>query len=152
MEVEYTRLLPDPREEVWDRLMDFDVLARTLPGVERLDPLGPDKCALLAHVVVPLVTGEYEGTVEVVEKEPIERYRLRGEARGRLGWVRGDAYFRLEGDGFDGTRVTARMDFQAGGMLRSVGQRFVEAVARGMLRDFLVAFERELVCKPPDGE
>lgn len=147
MEVEHTQLLPGPREAVWDRLMDFEVLARTLPGIERLDPLGPDTCALVARVIVPSITGTYEGKVEVVEKEPIDRYRLRGEARGRLGWVRGDAQFRLESLP-DGTSVTARMDFHAGGMLRSVGQRFMEAVARSMLRDFFAAFEKELT---PDG-
>ncbi len=143
MQVEHSHVLPGPKQQVWDMLMDFGVLARTLPGVERLDPEGPERCKLLAKVFVPSITGTYEGAVEVVEKEPIDRYRLRGEARGRLGWVRGDAQFQLESES-DATRVTARMDLQAGGILHSVGQRFIEAVAKGMLRDFFVAFEREL--------
>lgn len=152
MEVEHTHHLSDPRERVWATLMDFEVLSRTLPGIERLDPLGPEKCALVASVVVPSITGEYEGTVEVVEKEPVEHYRLKGDARGRLGWVRGEAEFQLADNDANGTLVTARMDFQAGGMLRSVGQRFMEAVAKGMVRDFFTAFEHELKTTSADGD
>jgi carbon monoxide dehydrogenase subunit G len=81
--------------------------------------------------------------VSVVEKKPIESYKLRGEAKGRLGWVRGDASFTLQEDP-GGTAVSSTMNFQTGGVLSGVGQRFMQAIAKSMLRDFFKAFEREL--------
>jgi carbon monoxide dehydrogenase subunit G len=143
MKVERTQRLPFARAQVWDKLMDFAVLERTLPGVEALEPLGEDACRLTIKVLVPSVTGTYDGTVTVVEKRPPEGYRLRGEAKGRLGWVRGDALFELrEQDA--GTEVVSTMDFQTGGPLAGVGQRFMEGIARGMLREFMESFEKEL--------
>src|ERR671925_1683642 len=100
MEVTQAAVLPYARAHVWEKLMDFDVLARTLPGVEKLEPVDADTCKLSVKVAVPSITGVYEGTVKVVEKQPIDSYRLSGEAKGRLGWVRGDARFHLsEQDG-----------------------------------------------------
>ena len=39
MEVSQTQVFPYPRQHVWDKLMDFGVLGRTLPGIEALEPL-----------------------------------------------------------------------------------------------------------------
>jgi carbon monoxide dehydrogenase subunit G len=143
MEVTQSSVFAHPRQQVWDKLMDFDVLARTLPGVERLDPVDENTCSLRVKVLVPSITGTYDGTVTVVEKEPIGRYKLRGEAKGRLGWVKGDADFAL-GETADGTEVASTMSFQTGGVLSGVGQRFMQAIAKSMIRDFFKSFEREL--------
>jgi carbon monoxide dehydrogenase subunit G len=137
-------MVPFPRAEVWERLMDFDVIARALPGVETLEPLDAETSRITMKVLVPSITGSYEGTVKVVERNPVDNYRLRGDAKGRLGWVKGDAFFELREAAADGTEVAATMTFQTGGMLSGVGQRFMEGVAKGMLREFLESFEREL--------
>ena len=36
------------------------------------------------------------------------------------------------------------MSFQTGGVLSGVGQRFMEGIAKSMMRQFFKAFEREL--------
>lgn len=131
------------RERVWLNLLDFEVLARTLPGLDSLEPITPDKCEISMSVLVPSITGTYRGQIDVVEKNEPHSYRLIGEARGRLGWVRGDARFALSSTE-NGTAVDAVLAFQAGGMLASVGQRFVEATARSILKQFFSAFAREL--------
>jgi hypothetical protein len=123
--------------------MDFDVIARALPGVESLVPLDEETSRITMKVLVPAITGTYDGTVRVVERHPVDNYRLRGDAKGRLGWVKGDAFFELR-EAEPGTEVAATMTFQTGGMLSGVGQRFMEGIAKGMLREFLESFEREL--------
>lgn len=143
MEVTQQSTFDAPRERVWTNLLDFKVLARTLPGLDSLDPITPEKCEISMSVLVPSITGTYRGQIEVSEKNEPHSYRLIGEARGRLGWVRGDARFALSSTE-DGTAVDAVLVFQAGGMLASVGQRFVEATARSMLKQFFSAFGRDL--------
>jgi uncharacterized protein len=143
MEVTQTKVLDHPREHVWVHLMDFDVLARTLPGVQSLTPVDDETCRLTVKVLVPSITGTYDGEVKVVEKEPIDSYRLRGEAKGRLGWVKGDASFELREAG-SATEVASTMSFQTGGVLSGVGQRFMQAIARSMIREFFTSFEAEL--------
>ena len=39
MKVEASNVFSRPQQAVWDALMDFDLLARTLPGVQKLTPL-----------------------------------------------------------------------------------------------------------------
>ena len=148
MEVNQSAVFPYSRQHVWDKLMDFDVLARTLPGVQELEPLDAETCNLTVKVLVPSITGTYEGTVKIVEKHPVASYRLSGEAKGRLGWVRGDASFSLTEQG-ESTEVASTMSFQTGGVLSGVGQRFMQAIAKGQIRDFFIAFERELGAGPP---
>jgi carbon monoxide dehydrogenase subunit G len=150
LRVDEQRTFDRPRAEVWEKLMDFGVLARTLPGVTRLDPLGTDVCSLTVEPPVSAITGTYEGTVKVVEKTPIANYELSGEAKGTLGWVRGDARFELTDEG-QATRVASTMSFQTGGTLSGVGQRFMEGIAKSMMRQFFKAFERELEARSADG-
>jgi carbon monoxide dehydrogenase subunit G/enamine deaminase RidA (YjgF/YER057c/UK114 family) len=143
MQVTETRLLPHPRQHVWDGLMDFATLSRTLPGIERLEPVDEETCELTVKMLVPSITGRYEGQVKIVERAPIDSYQLHGEARGRLGWVRGSTQFELADDP-SGTMVTSHMSFQTGGALAGVGQRFMHGIAKSMLRDFFTAFDAEL--------
>lgn len=143
MKVEASKSFALPRQKVWDALMDFELLGRTLPGVQRMTPVSDEKCEMDLKVLIPAITGRYSGEVEVVEKSPIESYRLVGNATGRLGWVRGEARFQLADEEGE-TKVHAAMDFATGGLLSSVGARFMEAIAKGMLRDFFENFEREL--------
>jgi carbon monoxide dehydrogenase subunit G len=149
MEVTQSQVFPHPRQEVWDKLMDFGVLGRTLPGIEKLEPIDAESCRLSVKVLVPSITGNYDGTVRVVEKQPIDSLRLRGEAKGRLGWVKGDALFELA-DAAGQTQVSSVMNIQTGGVLSGVGQRFMQAIAKSMIRDFFSAFGAELErAEPP---
>ena len=39
MEITQSQVFPTTRQEVWSKLMDFDVVGRSLPGVESLEPI-----------------------------------------------------------------------------------------------------------------
>lgn len=144
MEVTQSRIFDHPQEFVWDRLMDYRALARSLPGVERLQPLDdPDTFELTVKVAIPSITGAYKGSVHISDRKPHESYRLTGEAKGRLGWVKGSADFALS-TVEQGTEVVAVMDVRTGGVLSGVGQRFMHSITSSMIRDFFTAFEQEL--------
>ena len=64
--------------------------------------------------------------------------------------MRGDAHFELSAEE-EGTRVSSTMSFQTGGTLSGVGQRFMEGIAKSMVRQFFKAFERELEASPSKG-
>jgi carbon monoxide dehydrogenase subunit G len=147
MEITQTEVFPHSREHVWEKLMDFEVLGRTLPGVESLEPIDAESCRLEVKVLVPSITGRYAGSVHIVEKQPIDSYRLRGEAKGRLGWVKGEAFFVLS-EVESGTEVSSTMSIQTGGVLSGVGQRFMQAIAKSMIRDFFSAFGQQLEAVP----
>jgi carbon monoxide dehydrogenase subunit G len=136
-------VLPHPRERVWALLQDPGVLARLLPGVEKLEPLGQDRYALAVKLGVGAVRGSYEGKVELTDQRPPESYRLVGEAKGGPGWAKGSATMTLLEEG-GGTRLVARGDAQIGGAVAGVGQRMMEGVAKSMAREFFASIDREL--------
>ncbi len=143
MRVEISHLLPHPIERVWDVLLDPDVLRRALPGIEKLEPAGPDRFFVAMNLGVAAVRGRYTGTMEIVEQQRPSRYCLKGEGKGAPGWTKGQAELTLTSED-GGTRVVAKGNAQVGGTIAGVGQRMMEGVAKGMARDFFAAVERIL--------
>jgi hypothetical protein len=138
-----------PRERIWQLLLDPDVLARLLPGVEKLEAAGPDQYTLVVKLGVGAVRGTYTGKVQLTDQRPPESYRLVGEAKGTPGWAKGSATVTLEALGA-GTRIVAKGDAQVGGPVASVGQRMMEGVAKSMAHEFFQSIERELEGRAPE--
>jgi hypothetical protein len=138
-----------PRERIWQLLLDPDVLARLLPGVEKLEAAGPDQYTLVVKLGVGAVRGTYTGKVQLTDQRPPESYRLVGEAKGTPGWAKGSATVTLEALGA-GTRIVAKGDAQVGGPVASVGQRMMEGVAKSMAHEFFQSIERELAGRAPE--
>jgi carbon monoxide dehydrogenase subunit G len=143
MKVEVSHLLAYPRERVWEVLLDPEVLARVMPGVEKFEEVAPDKYALAMKLGVPAVRGSYTGSVQIVDKNRPVSYRLRGDGKGTPGWAKGEVLMTLAPEG-TGTRVTANGRAQIGGTIAGVGQRMMEGVAKAMAREFFESIDREL--------
>jgi carbon monoxide dehydrogenase subunit G len=135
--------LAHQRERIWALLLDPTVLARLLPGVEKLEPTGADQYALVVKLGVGAVRGTYTGKVQLADQRPPESYRLVGEAKGGPGWAKGSATLTLLAEG-TGTRIVANGDVQIGGAIASVGQRMLEGVAKSMANELFQSIEREL--------
>jgi uncharacterized protein len=143
VKIEISHLLPYPKKRVWDVLLDADVLARVLPGVEKFEPLGADRYAIVVKLGVGAVRGKYDGTVDIADKHEPDAYRLRGEGKGAPGWAKGEVLMTLlEESG--GTRVNGLANFQIGGTIAGVGNRMIESVAKAMSKEFFGAIEREI--------
>ena len=143
MRVEHSRLLPFPRQLVWDVMLDPKVMSRILPGVEKFESAGEDRFDVVLQLGVPAVKGTYSGTVEIANRNAPSSYELRADGKGSQGWVRGTARLELSEEG-EGTRVVAKADAQIGGRIASVGQRLVDGVAKTMARELFASIEREL--------
>ena len=129
------------REEVWKALQDPQTLAATLPGVKRLEVVGPDRYAVAAQVGVGSVKGLFDGTFSVEDKKEFESCVLRGSARGASGAAQVEAAVRLS----DGENGGATLDFQAdatvSGPIAGVGQRMIAAASKKMATQFFSAVD-----------
>ena len=93
-----------PMPDVWQALRDPVVLARTIPGCERLDEVGPDTYAMTIRAGVASIKGTYAGQVALSDHEPPHSFTLRARGQGAPGTVDATVRVRLsEVDG--GTRV-----------------------------------------------
>jgi len=129
-------------DAVWKVLTDPVVIAGCLPGCDRLEPIGEDKYRAAMTLAVAAVSGNYTGTVSMLDKNPPHSYRLVVEGSGRPGFVNGEATIELVADGAGTTvRVTGRGN--VGGVIARVGQRLLGSVSKMMMdRFFACLIER----------
>ena len=55
-------------QDVWNQLMDPEVLKRITPGISELNPLGSDKYKAVSNIKIGPVKGSFEGQLELKDK------------------------------------------------------------------------------------
>ncbi len=135
-------MIRGPREKVWESLLNPQVLARALPGCEKLEPNPDGSFAAEMRVGIAAVKGAYRGRVEVLDAVPPEHFRMKVEGQGTGGFLRGEGTLTLVAEGA-GTLLQYSGDAQVGGVMASVGQRLLVAAAKQIVAKFFEAFSRE---------
>jgi carbon monoxide dehydrogenase subunit G len=134
-----------PRGKVWDLLQDPAVLAKALPGTERLVLAGEDRFEGVMKVSVgPVTAAKFDVTVTLKDKEPPHRFAMQIDGKGAVGYTRGTATVELQEQPDDRTMMQYSSDVQVGGRIAAVGQRLLESVAKMMMKQALEALEKEL--------
>jgi len=144
MRIEGSVIVAAPRQAVWDALQDPAVLARTLPGCDAFEAVGPDAYRATITAGIASIKGTYLGDVALSDRVAPEQYRLHASGSGAPGTVSADALVTLEEvDG--GTKVGYSADAVVGGMIGGVGQRMIAGVAKRMAGQFFAAVERDIL-------
>jgi carbon monoxide dehydrogenase subunit G len=134
-----------PRSQVWDLLQDPEVLAKALPGTERLARATDDRLEGTMKVSVgPMTAAKFDVTVTLKDLMPPQHFAMVIDSKGAVGYTRGSATVDLEEQPGDSTLMRYSSDVQVGGRIASVGQRLLESVAKMMMKQALDALEREL--------
>lgn len=138
-----------PREVVWRALVDPQILARTLPGAERLVEVAENRFEGQINLRIGPVQGQFAGSVALSEVRPLEGYRLELKGQGAPGFVEGAGRVWLE-DGPEGTTVLYYdVDSQVGGRIAGVGQRLLDSSAKVLTRQALEGLERQIAALVP---
>jgi carbon monoxide dehydrogenase subunit G len=124
-----------PPTAVWNLLIDPIVVAECLPGCDRLEPIGEDQYRASLTLAVAAVSGQYTGTVAILDKRPPHSYRLVVEGTGKAGFVKGEATVELVEQN-DTTIVNVKGQGQVGGLMARVGQRLLGTVSKMMMDRF----------------
>ena len=143
MEITGSYTFNAPPERVWTLLMDPDVISGCIPGSERFEPDGADRYRVRLAVALAAITGSYDGTIVIADKQPHSSYRLTAEGQGRPGFVKGDSAISLRGDGAT-TIVEVKGNVQTGGPIARLGQRLVGGVAKLMMDRFFGCLQSKL--------
>lgn len=144
MKLSGTAALSAPAERVWAALNDPAVLARTIPGCERLEETGPDAYRLTVSAGVASIKGTYLGEVRLADKHEPTSYTLHATGSGGPGTVSAECLVTLRPDDNDGTTLTYVAEAVVGGVIAGVGQRVLAAVAKKLAGQFFAAVDAEL--------
>src|SRR5216684_7168438 len=122
--------LPAPREVVWAKLNDAEVLKACIPGCESLEKLSETEFQAVAVVKIGPVKAKFKGKVTLSDLDPPNGYRISGQGDGGVaGFATGGATVKLEPED-GGTLLSYTVEAQIGGKLAQLGQRLVNGAAK----------------------
>ena len=129
-----------PRETVWAKLNDPEVLKACIPGCEELTKTSDTEFQAVATAKVGPVKARFRGKVRLTDLDPPNGYKISGEGEGGVaGFAKGGATVALSPkDG--GTLLTYNVEAQIGGKLAQLGQRLINGAAKKVADDFFKNF------------
>lgn len=130
-------------ETVWRHLIDPAALQKAIPGCKQITAKEENQYQLEIGVAIGSVKGTFLGTIALRNLNPPVSYEMQVDSSGKAGFVRGLGSIRLEPDG-EQTRVVYNGEVQVGGLIASVGQRMIQAVAKKMTSGFFEAMKRNI--------
>ncbi len=142
MKVEGSHVFRADRELIWKLLNDPVILARCIPGCQKLEPIGNGAYTTILNVGLASIKGTYNATVSLHDLLPPSHFRINVEGRGPQGFVRGSGSIGL-GQADGETLLKYEGDVHLGGTLASVGQRMLQGAAKMMVGQFFTAIEAE---------
>lgn len=132
------------RQRVYEGLQDPQILARALPGTERLEMVEDGRYeGEMVVSVGPVTAARFEMSVELVDLVEPESFSMLVGGKGKVGFVEGRADVQLEDHGEECVMVY-RAELGVGGKVASVGQRLLDSVGKAMSVRGLKAVDRML--------
>jgi len=125
-----------PRDLVWEALNDPTVLARIMPGCEKLMQTGENEYEGALKIKVGPVQGTFQGKIKLSDIQAPSHYNMQVDGQGAPGFVKGVGGVRLE-EQEGKTIMHYDGDAQVGGRIASVGQRLIESSAKSITNQSL---------------
>jgi uncharacterized protein len=125
-----------PLDLVYRGMLDPDILARALPGCEKLERTGDDEYVGVLEIKVGPVQGKFQGKVKLADVKEREGYTMHVDGQGGPGFVKAIAQVKFSENGTV-THLDYDSDVKVGGKMASVGQRLIEAAARAIVKQSL---------------
>ncbi|HXT09886.1 MAG TPA: carbon monoxide dehydrogenase subunit G [Roseiarcus sp.] len=145
MQMNESQLVPASQDKVWAGLNDPAVLAKCIPGCQKLELTGPNEMTATVVVKVGPVKASFSGKVTLSDIDAPNGYRISGEGSGGVaGFAKGGATVTLTAEGPEATRLNYAVDAQIGGKLAQLGGRLIDATAKKLAGEFFEKFAAEL--------
>ncbi len=143
MKIKGSYTFPAKPDEVWDLLLDPNVLLQVIPGLESVEVHPDGNILATAMVGVGPVKGKFSGKLQLLDQQKPNHVRVIGEGKGGPGFMKGECILdsALQDSS---TVVNYQADVQIGGTLASVGQRLVDAATNSVMQQGFERFNRVL--------
>jgi len=132
-----------PQELVWGMLLDPEILARIMPGCEKLERVDAHTFEGRLNIRIGPVQGVFQGKVELSDLHPPASYHIIVNGRGPAGIVRGEGNLMLESKGTS-TRLCYDGTAQVNGRIATVGQRLMDSSAKSIVKQSLQNLEKQI--------
>jgi uncharacterized protein len=141
--------LAAPRETVWAKLNDPEVLKGCVPGCEQFERISDNEFQAVATTKIGPVKAKFKGKVQLTDLDPPNGYKISGAGEGGVaGFAKGGATVTLT-DKDGGTLLIYNVEAQIGGKIAQLGQRLVVGAAKKVADDFFEKFAQAVAAPAP---
>lgn len=148
MDIEGTYTLQASPEDVWQSLLDRQVLLRTIPGIEQLEQLDKDTYAIAIHVKQAPLIGTYHGHITVAEQHFPYHYRLIIDGEGRQSTLSGTGVIHLsQRDSM--TIIAYKGTLNLGKLGTLLPTAIVKGTVKMLIQQFFTSLAEQLRAKVP---
>ncbi|MCX7976968.1 MAG: carbon monoxide dehydrogenase subunit G [Bellilinea sp.] len=144
MKLEGEHVFKGPREAVWEMFYDPEVLARALPGTQKLEMVAENEYEGAMNVRIGPVSGSFTGKLVISDVVEPESCTLTVDGRGTPGFAKGVGRVQFIDQGDGTTLMKHEGEMNIGGALASVGQRMIDSVAKTMIRQAFEVLDKAL--------
>lgn len=141
-------LIPVARAPLWDFLMDVPKVARSLPGVEKVNQIDDTTYEGTLKVRVGPISLNLQGKI-ILEQRDRDNWRatLRADASDRMvaGAVKGKTSMELKEISPKETELLVETDVNILGKIGEFGQPIIRRKADQMLQEFIENIKKQLV-------
>lgn len=136
MKITGSDVIPFPVAQVWDALLDPQVLVATIPGCERLATTDEHTYDMTVTAGVAAIKGTYTGTCALSNLVERQSLVMRLQGSGAPGTIDASVQVYFDEAEPDHTKIDYDADAVVGGMVGGVGQRMLTSVSRRMAAEF----------------
>lgn len=140
--------LPVSQQRAYEVLQDPAILARCMPGCDRLDKVGEDSYEMKMKMLIASINGLFDGKVRIAGQNPHTSFKLIVEGTGKIGFVKGEGLLTLTPNEH-GTHVGYDGDVHVGGTIASVGQRLIDTTSKMIIKRFFDKLVTEVSAPAP---
>lgn len=144
MKISDTATINATQAQVWAALNDIDVLARVVPGCEKLEQIAENQFEGVVKLGMAGIKGVYSGKIRLEDVDAPRYYKLVAAGKGSNGVVDAVGTVELETLPDGKTLLKYGGDAQIGGMLASIGQRLIEGAAKQLIGQAIKALEAQI--------
>ena len=129
-------VMPAPRAQVWQTLLDPTSLRAVIPGCESIEAVDDETFKARIRVNIAGIGGIYDAEIRIFDRKEPESLRLSGRGAGKLGFGQGEAVVKLAETESGKTILSYEYGADIGGRVAAFGQRMLDGVVRVLLAGF----------------
>ena len=142
MKIEGSQIIKAPRELLYRKMLDPEILRRCLPGCQSLEDDENGSYKMTLKVGVGVINGIFTGSIKLEEMKEPEHYKMIIDAKGPVGFLKGHGLIDLSEQG-EKTLLSYVGEISVGGAIAVLGHRMIQSTAKSMAEQFFAAVENE---------
>jgi len=131
-------------QELWNYLMDVEVLAKITPGISKLELIEADKYKTISDIKIGPVKGSFKGDLEVIEKAEPDSFAIKMVQLSKIGNAHVKVDMKISQNGDSGSVLNFDGAAKLSGVIARTGQRVLSGVANAIIKEVFASLEEHI--------